>query len=483
MKKNIGINAVLNTTKTLMSMIFPLITYPYALRVLGVTNIGKVSYVASIVSYFTLFAMLGVNSYAVREGSRLRDNSEKLTKFSNEVFSINLLFTLISSSFLILSAFVIPNFSGYRILFLIQCFTIFFTALSIEWINTIYEDYLFITLRSLIIQILSLVLLFLFVKKESDFYVYSAIQVITNGFVCVSNWVNLRKYIKLRVTLNFQFFKHIKPLLILFSNSIAVSIYVNFDTTMIGWIRGDYDVGLYTASTKIYHIMKSLMMAIYTVFLPRLSYYAGFDDNKAYKALYSKLWSYVSLILLPAAIGLFSVSKEVILLLGGENYLDSAPVLKILSFSLIFAIFSGLVTTCLNVVHKREKENLIATLLSASVNCSLNFIAIPLWGPIGAAITTLISELFVLIFTLFRIKNKEQYIDFMFVGRNLKDAFIGCILIVILSCLIHYRIDNIFLALILTVVGSVAFYFGFMFITKNEICIGFFKNIIKKLHK
>lgn len=470
MKKNVGINAILNTIKTLISMVFPLITYPYALRVLGVANIGKVSYVASIVSYFTLFAMLGVNSYAVREGSRIRDDKVEFTKFANEVFSINLLFTIISSVLLLCAAFVIPQFSDYKILFIIQCFTIYFTALSIEWINTIYEDYLFITIRTLIIQIISLVFLFLFVKKENDYYIYSIIQVLSSGFVCISNWINLRKYIKLKVTLKFDFFKHIKPLLILFSNSIAVSIYVNFDTTMLGWIKGDYDVGLYTASTKIYHIMKSLMIAIYTVFVPRLSYYAGSGDENAFKSLYSKLWSYVLLILLPASIGLFCISKEVIMFLGGEKYIEATPVLQVLCFSLIFAIFSGLVTTCLNVVIKREKDNLIATIISAIINCILNLFVIPVWGPVGAAFTTLISELFVLIFTSYRINDKSNYVDYIYIFKNFRDSILGCLLIGLWAYIIHCNVQNVFLSLCLIILGSIGIYIVILCLFKNKIC-------------
>ena len=93
-KKNLGLNAILNSAKTILSMIFPLITYPYALRVLGVNNIGKVSYTSSIVSYFVLFAMLGVSTYAIREGAKLRDNKDLFSVFASEVFSINIIFTI-----------------------------------------------------------------------------------------------------------------------------------------------------------------------------------------------------------------------------------------------------------------------------------------------------------------------------------------------------------------------------------------------------
>ena len=75
-KKSIGINAILNLIKSALSIVFPLITYPYALRVLGTEGIGKVSYTSSIISYFSLIAMLGVSTYAIRDDQKL----EKIKK-------------------------------------------------------------------------------------------------------------------------------------------------------------------------------------------------------------------------------------------------------------------------------------------------------------------------------------------------------------------------------------------------------------------
>lgn len=68
-KKSLAKNAALNMFKTLMSMIFPLVTYPYVTRILQVENIGKINFSGSVVSYFTLLAGLGISTYAIREGA------------------------------------------------------------------------------------------------------------------------------------------------------------------------------------------------------------------------------------------------------------------------------------------------------------------------------------------------------------------------------------------------------------------------------
>ena len=95
-EKSVGVNLVINGIKTLMSVLFPLITFPYASRILGARGIGKVDYAYSIISYFSLVAALGINTYAVREGSKLKNNKEEFEKFAKEMLKINLFTTFLT---------------------------------------------------------------------------------------------------------------------------------------------------------------------------------------------------------------------------------------------------------------------------------------------------------------------------------------------------------------------------------------------------
>ena len=171
-------NASLNGVRTVFAILFPLITFPYATRVLQVANLGKVNFSSSIVNYFLLMAGLGVATYAIRGGAGLRNNPEKLNEFGNQVFTINLISTMISYLFLFTVLFTVPSLADYRLLLLIQSMSIIFTTVGVEWIYSIYEDYLFITLRSLAFQVLSLILLFVLVKDTEDYYLYALITVI-----------------------------------------------------------------------------------------------------------------------------------------------------------------------------------------------------------------------------------------------------------------------------------------------------------------
>ena len=153
-KKSVGINAVLNIIKQCCAIIFPLITFPYASRVLGVENYGKVNFGTSIISYFTLLAGLGITNYAIREGARIRDNKENFSAFVNEVFTINVVTTLISYAALFLTLIFWDKLGSYRVLILIQSLSILFTTIGTDWINSIYEEYAYITIRYVIVHII-----------------------------------------------------------------------------------------------------------------------------------------------------------------------------------------------------------------------------------------------------------------------------------------------------------------------------------------
>ena len=115
-RKNLKLNTILNFIKTCSSIIFPLITYPYVLRVLLPENVGKVNFAHSIVSYFSLIATLGIQSYAIRECSKVRENRQMLDDTASQIFSINIWTTLLSYILLFLTFFFIPRVSYTKII-------------------------------------------------------------------------------------------------------------------------------------------------------------------------------------------------------------------------------------------------------------------------------------------------------------------------------------------------------------------------------
>ncbi len=176
-KKSLELNAFLNSLRSILNLLFPLITFPYVSRVLSVDGMGIYNFSNTYVNYFLLIAGLGIATYAVREGAKYRNNTEEISKFASQVFTINIYSTVVAYVLLLGSLLVFKNLNNYISCTLIFGLQIIFTTIGTEWIYTIYEDYSYITIRSIVFKIFSIILLFILVRKPEDYLWYAAITV------------------------------------------------------------------------------------------------------------------------------------------------------------------------------------------------------------------------------------------------------------------------------------------------------------------
>jgi len=467
-EKSLKLNAALYGIKIGLSILFPLITFPYASRILQVENIGKINFSNSIISYFSLIAALGVSTYAIREGAGIRTNQKKLTEFANEIFTINVLSTLLSYLLLAILIVLSPRLQNYMLLLFIQSIAIIFTTIGVDWIYSIYEDYFYITVRTLIFQLVSLILLFILVHTKEDYYLYALVMVISNVGANILNFIHSRKYFKIKLTKSLNLSKHIKSILIIFSTSIATTIYVNSDLTMLGLFSGDYSVGLYSVSVKIYMIVKLLMVTVVTVALPRLSFYIANGMNNEYNKTLSKIFNSLIILVIPAIVGINILCEEIILILSGKNYLEASSSLHILSISLIFSILAIFTTSAILLPMKKEIYILKATIISAIVNVLLNFFLIPLFKENGAAISTVIAEFLVLSISYMEAR---KYVKLRGIGKNLFSSIIGCLFIFIFTLVLKKVTNNLISYTILTTLGSVVVYYLVLLLFKNQLVL------------
>ena len=289
--KNLKINAILNSVKTATTMLFPLITVPYLSRVLGADGYGKINFSISVVSYFVLIAGCGFSTYAIREGSKIRDDSTAVRIFANEIFTLNFFTTAISLLLLCAVLLLFRKFDEYREIILILSTNILFVTLGADWINTIYEDYLYITIRYISFQLILLILMFVLVRDEDDLVVYAVIHLCAQIGGNVLNVFHVRRYVKLSILFTPQTRKHIRPVLLLFVTSLATTIYVNSDITILGLLKGDGAAGIYSVASKIYSVAKQITLASTIVTIPRLSLYLGKTDIEAYNRLLNNIAS------------------------------------------------------------------------------------------------------------------------------------------------------------------------------------------------
>lgn len=483
MKKKVSVkkNFVMSLIKTLMGLIFPLITFPYASRVLLVDGIGKVNYVLSIISYFQMIAALGISTYAVTEGSKIRDDQEKLNRFSSEVFTINIISTIISYLlFLIFIRFSI--FENYRQLLLLGSLSIMFTTIGVEWIYMIHEDYQYITIRSIVFQALSLILLVLLVKDETDLVQYLLLSVISSVGSGLINFIGSKKYIKLRILKpDFKILsRHLKPILLIFGMSVSTTIYSNSDIFLLGVLKGDNAVGLYSTAVKLNQIIIALICSVNNVLLPRLSYYVKNEMEIEYQSLIKKAVNMIVFFAIPMSIGLIILSDVAVLMIAGSEFLKASYIVKILAFNIILSPLNNFLAYQILMPFRRENVSFRATMIAAGINIVGNIILIPFMSYIGAALTTILAEVFVFIICL---KNVSDKIDWKKLFSKVYQYILSSIPIIVICYLLGIFIDNIYLYALLCIPISAIIYFVLLILFKNELIlegISLVKGIIKK---
>ena len=380
--------------KSVLTVLFPLITLPYISSVLTQESIGEYSFSTSIANYFLLISALGIKTFAIREAGKYRNDSKKFDEFASNMFSLNVFFTIVAYVLLGLSFLVFAKFRLYGKAIIIASFSICFSTIGVEWIFNIFEDFAYITYRSVIVQIVSLAIMFAFVRNAADAYIYMAISVVANGGANIFNWFYARKYCHIRLWFKRAIFDDIVPIALIFFNTLATIIYVNSDITMLGWMSGAKEVGVYTVATKMYNTVKAVLNGIVPVFFARLSLQYT-KDREQYRKTFALAVDVLTCITIPMAIGVFFYGKEIILMLSTKEYLGAVSGMCLLFVSLFFATLGNLYSTGAVLLAGKEKYMLIATAIGAAVNLCVNYALIPVYGSLGAAIGTLATEVIV----------------------------------------------------------------------------------------
>ncbi|MDF2883703.1 MAG: flippase [Clostridiaceae bacterium] len=386
-------NFIMNLILKLSSFIFPFITFPYVSRVLQPVGNGKIAFTSSIIYYFCTFAMLGLPTYGIRICSKYRDDKFKLSQTVQELIIINSITVVISYIAFALSIIYIEVLQNESILLIINSFSILLGAIGVEWLYQALEQYTYITIRNLAFKVVSILLMFLLVKDTQDYIFYGAINVFANTGSNILNIINIKKFITFKPTGNYNFRQHIKPIMMLFALSVSISIYTSLDTTMLGFVSGNKEVGYYNVAIKIKTILISLVTALGTVLLPRVSYYAQNGMIKEFKNTISKSINFTILISVPIVFYFVITAESMIYFLAGIAYQGAIIPMQIITPTVFLIGMSNIMGIQILIPLGKEKLIMISTIIGAIVNFTLNLFLIPQWGATGAAVATLLAEI------------------------------------------------------------------------------------------
>lgn len=396
----------MNAILTMSSFIFPLITFPYISRILLPEGTGKVSFATSVVSYFALFAQMGIPTYGIRACAQVRDNKEELSRVTQELLIINLITSVFAYAVLAVVLIAVPRFRTDRILYLIISVTILMNAIGMEWLYKGLEQYTYITVRSIAFKAAAVMTMFLLVHQKSDYVIYGAISVFASSASSIMNFIHARKLISLRPVGNYNFRRHMKAIGIFFAMSCATVIYTNLDKVMLGFMATDTDVGYYDAAVKIKSILVSVVTSLGTVLLPRASFYVEKGLMKEFHRITSKAIEFVWLVAAPLTVYFIFFAAQGVHLLSGSAYDGAILPMQVLMPTLLFIGLSNITGIQVLIPIGKEKVVLYSEIAGALTDLILNAIFIPRIQSSGAAIGTLVAE-FVVLLVQYRAIRKE----------------------------------------------------------------------------
>lgn len=461
-------NVVLNFINIITGIIFPVITFPYASHILLPDGIGIVNFQLSIVNYVILFTSLGIPMYAVREVAKFRDNIELRNKITIEIFLLNLILCLLGYIIVWLISKFVPQIHAQSGLFYILSLTVLFTGIGVQWFYQGIEDFKFITIRAVIVRTVAALSLFFFVKEKSDLLIYGAVVVGSSVGNNLINFIHLRKYILLtNIKWNqLQVFKHLKPALHIFVLNLIISIYVNLNSVMLGFMQSDEAVGLYTAGMNLSHVVLTMVTSLGVVMIPRCSNLITTGKITEFALICNKAMHLMVALALPFTVGLMLLGIPIIQVFCGKEFIASVPVLYWTAPIIIFGGITNVVG--LQILYPQNQENIViwSTVGGAVINVVLNLFLIPRYAQMGAAMATFAAELVVLVIQ-FLVGYK--YIPFKFIDKRYFSYITATILMGGIVCSIMVLTDIAWLQIILSLLLGGLVFAGYLFWQKDEI--------------
>lgn len=476
-QKSITFNFVMNVILSMSSFIFPLITFPYVSRVLLPDGTGKVSFATSVITYFAMFAQLGIPTYGIRACAKVRDDRKKLSKTVQELFCINLLMTVVAYIAFGIALLTVPRLQQDKTLFVIISLTMIFNAIGMEWLYKALEQYTYITVRSIVFKFVALIAMFVFVRQKADYVVYGAITILASSASNIFNFINIHKYVDMKVSEKLQIKKHLKPVLVFFAMSCATTIYTHLDTVMLGFMKTDTDVGYYNAAVKIKTILVTVVTSLGTVLLPRVSYYIEKGMMEEFWKTARKAMNFVVMFSVPLFIFFILFAREGVYFLSGNAFEGAVIPMQIIMPTLLFIGMTNIMGIQMLVPMGKEKFVLYSEIAGAIVDLVLNMILIPRYAAAGAAIGTMAAEIVVWIVQLYFMR---ENVRILYTGKS----YLTVVILAILGAICVFPVKKTEFSPMLTLVLSAVIYFGIyavgLLITKEPLFMEMLQKFVKK---
>lgn len=440
MASSVKKNYILNLINVGSQMLFPLLTFPYVCRILLPAQIGQVNFYNSIIGYISLFTCLGIPMYAIREIARDRDDVVKMNRTAVEVLLLHTLLTLFGYIVVAILCLTVPQIKENVPLFLILSVTLIFTVIGCDWFYNGIEDFKYITIRGIVVKSISVVFLFLLVRTREDLLWYGVYCVVGSIGGNIFNFIRLRKYIHKENVIFSQLhiWRHLKPAIKVFSFNVVISVYLQLNPVLLGFMKDTIAVAYFTAATKLMMMVTRISSSLGTVLMPRASHLVSEGKKEEFDRLIQKSYDFTLAICIPLVIGLIFMAPYIVRVFCGSQYEDAIITSQIIAPITLVVGLSNIMG--MQVLYPIGRINTVVkcTIYGAITNVVLNLALIPFLSYNGTAIAYLGAEVATTL-SMYIIAKKDMPIKF-FKKENINYVIGGILMtvaILIVPMLMH----------------------------------------------
>jgi O-antigen/teichoic acid export membrane protein len=384
-------------TSQVLSYIIILIFTIYLVRYLGVTNYGILSFALALTSMLGIFADFGLNTLMTREIAR---DKSLATKYINNIYSIK----LIQVSILMIFVIILVKILNYPIetvyvLYFMMIFLIFSTFSNFfTSIFQSYEKLEYQSIASVLNSTLMLTGVLILIYYSYDLVTFSILYALISGlillyYIFISS--KIFKFSRPKIEIDWDFWKPtIRTAAEFGFIGVFVTIYIWIDSVMLSFMQGNDAVGLYNAAYRIVLLLLFIPTVINSAIFPVMSRLYVSSSNSLEKIV-EKYFKYMLLIGIPIGVAITILANQIIILIFGISFAESAPALQILIWATVFTFGNAAFVQLFQSINKQILLTKI-TFLGMVVNIVLNFILIPKFSYIAASFNTLITEFIIL---------------------------------------------------------------------------------------
>lgn len=479
-KEKLKLNLLYNISYEILAIFLPFILSPYVSRVLGADALGIYSYTYTIANYFVLFSMLGIKNYGSRLIAQIRNNQSKLNSSFCNLFACHGIISIIFTVAYFLYACIFDD--RYIEYSLIQGVYVISSIFDISWFYFGIEKFKTTVLRNVFVKLLNLILIFVFVRDQGDLNIYCLIMAVCFLVSQLLLWLPLNKYVRFTRPECREILHHVKPMLVLFIPTVAVSLYKYMDKIMLGLMSDTVQVGFYQNAEQLVSIPNVIINAIGVVMLSKMSNLVAEGKQEQTRNYFSRSMRYFLCLAFALSFGLAAVAENFAPFFWGEQFTQCSQLIIGLAITVPFTTFANIIRTQYLIPNLKDKEYLSSVIVGAVVNIVINALLISPLGALGAVIGTIFAEIAVCVVQ--SLVSRKEINFYPYIKQIVPFGIIGAIMFL---CVFYIGkilpVNTIFTLIIQVIVGGVIYVSAtgtYLYQIRDELFCSVVKKIIRR---